>query len=531
MFDWRVRQARILDGSGAPWFRGDVGISDGRIVAVGDLTGAAARSELDAGDQYLAPGFIDAHTHSDFSLPRFPRGESRISQGVTTEVGGNCGLTPFPVDADRVDSLRRSSSFMATDLAFDWRSTEDYLRLLEGLPLSHNLVPLVGHGAIRVAVMGYDRREPDADELEGMKRLVAEAMEAGVAGLSSGLIYAPGSFAKTDELVELCRVVGRYGGLYTTHMRNESDGLLESVKEALAIGRQARVPVQISHHKAVGEANWGKVRESLALVDDARARGQDVTLDQYPYTAASTTFSAFLPDWALDGGVVALLDRLQDQATRERIAQETERKSPYRWDQVVVAAVRKPEHRQYEGLTIAEIGKQQGVAAVQAGLGLLLAEGAPFSIVRFGQSEEDVEYVMRHPQVMVGSDGYSISPAMGAKPHPRNYGTFPRVLGRYAREKGVVPLEEAIRKMTSLAAQRFGLRDRGLVRPGHVADLVLFDADRVLDTATYAEPHQYAAGIHWTMVRGEMVWREGRDTGAVVGQVLRARAGRVAAGR
>lgn len=522
MFDWRIRQARILDGSGTPWFRGDVGISDGRIVAVGDLTEVAAKRELDASGLCLAPGFIDVHTHSDFSLLRFPRGESRISQGVTTEVGGNCGLAPFPVDPVRLDLLRQSTSFMAATLSWEWRSANDFVRFLEGLPLSHNLMLLAGHGAIRTAVMGFERRSPTAEELEGMKRLVAEAMEAGAAGLSSGLIYAPGSFAQTDELVELCKVVCRYGGLYTTHMRNESDRLLESVREALTIGRQASVPVQISHHKAVGDRNWGRVRDSLALVDEARRAGQDVTLDQYPYTGASTTFTAMIPEWAMEGGVAALLERLQDPSLRDRIAVETEQKSPYGWDRVVVAAVRKPEHSRYEGLNIEDMGKLQGVDPVLAALDLLEAEEGPFSIIRFGACEEDVEYVMRHPQVMVGSDGYSISPALGAKPHPRNYGTFPRVLGRYAREKGIMSLEEAVRKMTSLPAQRFGLRDRGLVRPGQVADLVLFDPASVADTATYAEPHQYAAGIQWTMVAGEMVWQEGKDTGAVVGKVLRA---------
>ncbi|MHB0870225.1 MAG: N-acyl-D-amino-acid deacylase family protein [Chloroflexota bacterium] len=467
MFDWRIRQARVLDGSGSRWFRGDVGISDGRIMAVGDLTGAPARREVDAEDLCLAPGFVDAHTHSDFTLPRFPRGESSISQGVTTEVGGNCGLSPFPVDQARLDLVNQSIFFMGADLAWEWRSTEDFLATLESLPLSHNFLPLVGHGALRVAAMGFERRPPDDKEMDEMKRLVAEAMEAGVAGLSSGLTYSPGCFVGIEELIELCRVVGCYGGIFAAHLRDEADGLLGAVREALSIGQRAAVPVQLSHHKAVGRANRGRVRQSLALVDEARQRGQDVSLDQCPYMGSSTNFTALLPEWAMEGGVAA------------------------------------PD--------------------------LLQAEGEPSSTIMFGASEEDVEQVMRHPQAMVGSDGYCISPTTGSRPHPRNYGTFPRVLARYVREKGVLSLEEAVRKMTSLPAHRFGLWDRGVIRPGYVADLVLFDASRIEDTATHSDPHQYAAGIEWTMVRGEVVWEEGRDTGVEAGQLLRHRPPRTAA--
>jgi N-acyl-D-amino-acid deacylase len=523
MLDWRIRRARILDGTGTPWFRGDVGIRGGRIAAVGDLRGAAATREVDAGDRCLAPGFIDAHTHSDFSLPTFPRGESRISQGVTTEVGGNCGFSPFPVDPDRLDLLRDSSSFIAASLSWEWRSAADFFRHLESKPLGLNFVPLVAHGTVRVAVMGFDRRPPAADELERMKALVAEAMEAGAAGISSGLAYAPGIFSALEELVELCRVVARYGGIYATHMRNQDAGLLESVEESLRVGREADVPVQISHHKAMGEAYWGRVRDSLARVDEARQHGQDVTLDVYPYTAISTTFTRFLPEWTLEGGVGALLDRLRSPDLRAQIVQEASADQSVKWENVLVAAVRKPEHRRYEGMSLTELGEARGATPLEAGLDLALTDGAPFPIVRFMLAEDDVEYVMRHPAVMIGSDGYSMSPGLGSKPHPRSYGTFSRVLGHYVREKRVLSLEEAVRKMTSFPAARFGLWDRGLIRPGQVADLVLFDPSSIRDAATFSDPHQYSVGIEWVMVGGQMVWQEGKDTGAVAGQVLRAR--------
>jgi N-acyl-D-aspartate/D-glutamate deacylase len=523
MLDVAIRGARIIDGTGNPWFRGDVGIQGGRIVAVGNLRGFPATRELDAGDRYLGPGFIDAHTHSDFSLPTFPRAESRISQGVTTEVGGNCGFAPFPVETERLQLLRDSSSFIAANLSWEWRSADDFFRHLEGKPLSLNFIPLIAHGAVRVAVMGFDRRRPTVSEMERMKQLVAEAMEAGAAGISSGLAYAPGVFSDAEELIGLCRVVARYGGIYTTHMRNQEAGLLDSVEESLRVGREAGVPVQISHHKAMGEAYWGRVRDSLARIDAARAAGEDVTLDVYPYTAVSTTVTRFLPEWTLEGGVGALLDRLRTPELRSQILREAAADQSVRWANVRVAAVRKPEHVPYEGMTLEKLGTAFGAPPLEAAVGLILADGAPFPIIRFVMAEEDVQYVLRHPAVMIGSDGYAMSPALGSKPHPRSYGTFTRILGHYVRDKQILSLEEAVRKMTSFPASRFGLADRGMIRPGQIADLVFFDAATVRDTATFENPHQYSEGIGWVMVGGQLVWHEGQDTGAAAGRVLRAR--------
>jgi N-acyl-D-amino-acid deacylase len=520
MLDVRIRHARIVDGSGNPWFRGDVGIGDGRIAAVGNLHSAAAALDMDAGGRCLAPGFIDSHTHSDFSLPTFPRSESRISQGVTTEVGGNCGFSPFPVNPARLDLLRESSSFIASNLTWDWRSAGDFFRHVGTRPLSVNFVPLVAHGAVRIAVMGFDRRPPTADEMAQMKALIAEAMEAGAAGFSSGLAYAPGVFSEPDELVELCKVVARYGGLYATHMRNQDAGLLDSVQESLRVGREAGVPVQIAHHKAMGEAYWGRVKDSLAMVDEARRHGQDVTLDVYPYTAVSTTVTRYFPAWSLEGGVGALLERLRTPDVRAQILREGSADTSIKWENVLIVAMRKPEHVRYEGMHLLALGAERGAHPLEAAMDLILADGAPFSIIGFLMAEEDVEYVLQHPAVMIGSDGYAISPALGGKPHPRSYGTFTRVLGEYVRERRILSLEEAVRKMTSFPAARFGLWDRGLIRPGQAADLVLFDPATVRDTATFPQPHQYSAGIDWVMVRGQIVWRDGKDTGVPAGQVL-----------
>ena len=522
MFDLLIRNARVIDGAGNPWFRADVGIEQGTITEVGAISpGTAAQRLVDADDVCLAPGFIDIHTHSDFTLPSFPRAESMIAQGVTTEVTGNCGFTPYPISPDRLELLQSYAAFMAQGLTWDWTSAEEYLSHLDSLPLSHNVVPLLGHGAVRIAVLGFENRPPNSTELERMQSLVAEAFEQGVVGLSSGLIYTPGAYADMQELVALCRVVKRFGGFYSTHLRNEADELVAAVEEALTIGREAGVPVQLSHHKVMGEKNWGTVDQTLDLVDKATAAGQDVTLDQYPYTGSSTTFLAFLPAWSLEGGIESLLGRLNNPAQCRRIRDEAERAKPMNWDKVLVAAVSRNENEQFLGATIEEVGRKLGLEGADAGLELLRRENGPFSIIRFGMSEEDVERVMRHPQVMVASDGHALNQTSTGLPHPRNFGTFARVLGKYVREEENLNLEEAVRKMTSLPARRIGLRDRGLIRPGFVADLVLFRAEEIGDQATFDEPHRYAAGVKRVWVGGVEIWNESGDTGAAAGRVLR----------
>ncbi|MDB4898001.1 MAG: hypothetical protein JWN15_4263, partial [Firmicutes bacterium] len=376
-------------------------------------------------------------------------------------------------------------------------------------------------GAVRIAAMGFENRPPTPAELETMQKLVAEALEQGVFGLSSGLIYTPGAYADTAELVALCQVVKRYGGFYSTHLRNEADDLVAAVDEALTIGREAGVPVQLSHHKVMGEKNWGIIDHTLGMADKARADGHDVTLDQYPYSGSSTTFTAFLPPWSLAGGVDSLMARLADPADRSRIRDEADAAKPMGWDKVLVAGVRNPQNQEFEGKSIAEVGAALGMAGIDAGIELLLREGGPFPIIRFGMSEADVSRVMRHPHVMIASDGYAFNHTEGGKPHPRSYGTFARVLGKYVREEGNLALEEAIRKMTSLPAQRLGLWTRGLIRPGCAADLLLFRPEAVREEASFADPHRYASGVDRVWVAGVEVWVDGRDTGAPAGRVFR----------
>ncbi|MDR7495679.1 MAG: D-aminoacylase [Armatimonadota bacterium] len=526
MLDLLIRGARIVDGTGNPWWPGDVGVRGDRIVEVGDLRAAAARRVLDAAGAVVAPGFIDLHTHADFTLPCYPRAAAMVRQGVTTQLVGNCGFSPFPVVPQRLDLLRAYAAFVDAGLSWDWRDAAGYAAALERLPLACNVALQVGHGAVRIAVMGFDDRPPSAAELDAMRRLVAGAFEEGVFALSTGLIYVPGSYARTDELVALAEVAARYGGFYSSHVRGEGDTLVGAIEEALEVGRRAGVPVQLSHHKASGRRNWGRVAQTLAMVDRARAAGQDVLADQYPYTAGSTTLAATVPAWAMQGGLDALLARLADPPTRERIRTEmagggAPGEREFEPEAIMISALPPGPDSACEGMMLTEIAAARGEEPVDAALGLLERHRGAVQMVVFSMSEDDVRCVMRHPAVAIASDGWTLAPEAGGRPHPRSYGTYARVLGRYVREEGVLRLEEAVRKMTSLPARRLGRRDLGLIRPGCAADLVVFDPDRVADLATFQEPHRFCAGVSHVVVGGQLVIEDGRDTGARAGRVLR----------
>jgi len=530
MHDLLFRNARIVDGTGNPWFWGDMAVAGGRIARIGDLPGATARRTIDVEGAALAPGFIDLHTHSDFTLPVFPRAEAMVRQGVTTQLVGNCGFSPFPVTRERLDLARAYTAFFDAGLSWDWDDAAGYAAALERLPLGCNVALQVGHGAVRIAVMGFDDRAPTPAELAAMESLIANALEQGAFALSSGLIYVPGSYAATDELVILARVARRYGAFYSSHIRDEGDTLLDAVQEALTVGRQAGVPVQLSHHKAMGKSNWGRVETSLGMIDQARAAGHDVLADQYPYTAGSTTLAAIMPKWAMQGGVEAMLARLADPETRARIRMEIAAPPPearqagareFDPATIMISCIPAGPNKRHEGLMLAEIAAARGEQPVDAALHLLQSERGGVQMIVFGMSEDDVRRVMRHPAVAIASDGWTLSPAAGGKPHPLSYGTYARVLGRYVREEGVLGLEEAVRKMTSLPAQRLRRYDLGLVRPGCVADLVVFDPARVSDLATFQDPHRYCEGVTHVAVNGTLVIDGGLDTGAAAGRVLR----------
>jgi len=488
-YDLVIRGADLYDGTGAPPAAGDLAVAGGRIAALGAVDPAGA-PVLDGRGLALAPGFVDVHTHDDFAVLLHPEMGFKVQGGVTTVVVGNCGLGAAPQPVARA----MAAAFHPGAALPDWNDHAGYLARLDAEPASCNVAALVGHGTVRAAVMGGAARAPEAGELEALRGWVREGVEAGCFGLSTGLIYEPGRHAQRDEIAALAAAFAGTGGLYATHMRDEGVGLLDSVREAIEIGERAGVPVQISHHKAAGRGAWGLVRESLALIESARARGVDVLADQYPYTAGSTVLAAVVSTVSGEGGGAG-------------------RGEP---SDVVIASA--PRHPEWEGRSIAELAEAWRVPPGDAARRVLDAEGAQCTVTLHLMAEDDVRTVLRHPTTMIGSDGL---PTLHGKPHPRLYGTFARVLGRYARDLGLLPLAEAVHRMTGMPARRFGLGDRGVLRPGAWADLVLFDPARIADVGTYTDPHQPPAGIAHVFVNGVAVVRDGAHTGARPGRALR----------
>jgi dihydroorotase/N-acyl-D-amino-acid deacylase len=500
-YDLLIRNGRLVDGTGAPWRRADVAVRGDSIAAVLPKLEGSARRVVDAGGRVVAPGFIDLHTHARRGIFEIPSAENYVRQGVTTLVEGPDGSSPLPLGPflDRVEALRPGVNFAS----------------------------LVGHGSIREAVLGRASRAPEAAELARMQELVRQAMREGAFGLSTGLFYVPGSFARTDEVIALARAAGELGAIHVSHMRDEANGILDSVKETIAIGEEGRLPTQITHHKMIGRAAWGRSVESLRLVREARERGVDVTIDQYPYTASSTALqAALLPAWALEGGAEELRRRLADPAQRPRIlevVQDKIRNERGGGDPGNIAIAACGFDRTLEGRTLASILQDRGTAPTvenAAELALEIVGRGGATAVFHAISEEDVERIIVSPFTMVASDGEIPGFGLGA-PHPRSYGTFARVLAVYVREKQLLTLEQAVRKMTSMPAARLGLADRGLVRPGQKADLVVLDPAAVRDRASFEKPHQYAEGVSLVVVNGEIVCEGERMTGARPGRVLR----------
>jgi len=500
-YDMVVRDARVVDGSGAPWFRADVGVRGDSIAAVAPRLAGTARRVIEAGGHVAAPGFIDLHSHARGGIFDRPAAENYLRQGVTTLVEGPDGSSPLPLGA--------------------------FLDKLEELRPGVNLASFVGHGSVRAAVVGTEDRSPTPAELERMRELVRQGMRDGAFGLSTGLFYVPGSFARSDEVIALARVAGELGGMHISHMRDEAAGVLDSVRETIAIGEEGGLPTQVTHHKMIGRAAWGRSVDSLRLVREARERGVDVTVDQYPYTASSTALSAaLLPPWSLAGGQSALRQRLSDAAQRARILEVVKdriRNERGGGDPRNIQIAACGFDHSLEGRTLAAILEGRGVPSTvesAAELTLEIADRGGASAIFHAISEEDVERILAAPFTMVASDGEIPAFGQGA-PHPRSYGTFARVLAVYVRQKRLLTLEDAIRKMTSLPAARLGLADRGLLRPGMKADLVVLDPATVRDRATYEKPHQYAEGVSLVLVNGEPVLDGDRMTGARPGRVLR----------
>jgi len=523
--DLLIAGGTVYDGAGGPPSRADIGISGGAIKAIGRVRRSRAAAVIDADFLAVSPGFIDVHDHTDIGLLVNPRAESAVRQGVTTLVSGNCGGSPFPVTGEEFEKMRRRLA-EKYGLDADWRDIGGFLSRLKKSGLAVNYATFVGHGSIRAATMGFGDRAATADELEQMKALVAEAMAGGALGLSSGLEYTPGSFASTEELIELCWVAARSGGVYATHMRDEEMGVLEAVDEALRIAKETPIRLQISHLKVGRAANWPKLDALMDKLAMARQAGVDFRCDRYPYIASATSLDILFPLWSREGDTAAFIARLKDPALdpRLRAALAEHEKELGSWDKVLISDVETDMNRALEGMSVLEASAKAEKAPYDFMRDLLVEESGRVGMIGFFGQEDNLKRILSHPLVGVGADSEAVAPygpLSEGKPHPRHYGTFPRVLGKYVREETVVPLEEMIRKMTAMPAAHLGFVRRGMLKVGWAADVCVFDPDRIIDKATFSQPATYPEGMNKVIVNGEVVVDEGRHTGRLPGKVLR----------
>ena len=529
-YDLLIRNGTIIDGSGRPRFKADLAIKGDRIARIGNLKNATAAREIDANGLIVAPGFIDMLGQSEAYVLIDNRAMSKVMMGVTTEVTGE-GESIAPLN-DRL--IKEQEDFIRRyNLDVDWRSLSDYFRRLEKQGIGVNMATFVGATTVRAYVIGFDNRPPTASELDQMKQLVAGAMKDGALGLSTSLQYVPARFAKTDEIVELAKVARQYGGIYATHQRSEANALDESLKEVFEIARRARIPTEIWHLKTAYAKNWGRMPEVLEKIRLARTRGLDITADVYPYIAGSTSLSACLPPWALEGGTAKMLERLQDPATRARLKQEISTDSR-EWENiylgsggasgVLIGSVITPDLESAQGKRISEIAKEQNKDPIDAIFDLILADKGQTGAIYFMMNEKDLRAAMRAPFVSFCTDTGARAtdgPLSGAKSHPRGWGSYPRILGRYVRDERLLTLEKAIQKMTGMPAKRVGLLERGLLRPGMYADITIFDPQSVIDRATFESPNQYPVGIEYVIVNGQISVDQGKRTPALAGRPLR----------
>jgi len=534
-FDVIIEHGHIIDGTGSPWYSGDVGIRNGHIAAIGDLANAPARQNIDAQGHVVAPGFIDMLGQSELTILVDPRLPSKIYQGITTEITGEGGsvapLNDAMISADR-------AGYEHLHITPDWRTFREYFARLEKQGMGINLAMYVGATSVRRMVLGDAKVDPTPAQLEQMKQLVDAAMQDGAVGVSTSLQYSPAPYAKTEELIALAREASKYGGIYATHMRSEGDAVLESIDEATRIGREAQIPVEIWHLKAAGKANWGKMPQIVERIDKARAAGVDVSANTYAYTAWFNTFSAFVPPWAHDGGDAQLIARLKDPATRAKIRKDmtsTGKDSAGEdWDNewqevpgpqaILIAVVQNPELIPLQGKRLSDVAAMWHEDAIDALFDLLIKDKAFTEVAVFGMDEPDVVQALKQPWMSVDNDSQGTSPEgllAGEHPHPRAYGTFPRILRKYVREEHVLTLPDAIRKFTALPAQKLRLADRGVLKQGMWADVVVFDPEKITDKATFEDPNQLSVGMDYVLVNGVAVIEREKMTGKLPGKVLR----------
>jgi dihydroorotase/N-acyl-D-amino-acid deacylase len=529
-FDLVITNGHIVDGTGSPWYSGDIGIRDGRIAAIGNLSAAARKRTVDARGRVVAPGFVDMLGQSETTILVDPRLPSKVYQGITTEITGEGGSAAPLNDAIIANDRPGYEHYKINP---DWRTFRQYFARLEKQGMGINLASYVGATQVRRMVLGDADVQPTPDQLDNMKALVRDAMRDGAVGVSTSLMYAPAPYAKTEELIALASEASKFGGIYASHLRNESDSALEAIDEAVRIGREAHIPVEIWHFKIAGKANFGKMPELVARVNKARAEGVDVEADTYAYTAWFNSMSAFVPAWAHDGGDAKLIERLKDPATRARIRKDMETPSKdwdNEWDEisgpqdVMISVVQNPALKKFQGKRLTEVAKILNKDPMDTLFDLLIEDKAFTDCAVFGMSEPDVALALQQPWVSVDNDSSGTSPegVLGEEhPHPRAYGTFPRILRKYVREEKKLTLEEAIRKFSSLPAQRMRLTDRGVLKQGMWADVVVFDPETVRDVATFDDPNRLSEGMDYVLINGVAVIENGRMTGALPGKVLR----------
>ena len=533
-FDVVIVHGHIMDGTGSPWYSGDVGIRNGHISAIGDLANAPARQKIDAQGHVVAPGFIDMLGQSELTILVDPRLPSKIYQGITTEITGEGGSVAPLNDALIADR----AGYDHLHITPDWRTFREYFARLEKQGMGINLATYVGATSVRRMVLGDAKVDPTPAQLDQMKQLVDAAMQEGAVGVSTSLQYSPAPYAKTEELIALAREASKYGGIYATHMRSEGDAVLESIDEATRIGREAQIPVEIWHLKAAGKSNWGKMPQIVERIDAARAAGVDVSANTYAYTAWFNTFSAFVPPWAHDGGDVKLIERLKDPATRAKIRKDMmstgKDSAGENWDNewqevpgpeaILIAVVQSPELIPLQGKRLSDVAALWHEDAIDALCDLLIKDKAFTEVALFGMDEPDVVLALKQPWMSVDNDSQGTSPEgllAGEHPHPRAYGTFPRIMRKYVREEHALTLPDAIRKFTALPAQRMRLTDRGVLKQGMWADVVVFDPEKITDKATFEDPNQLSVGMDYVLVNGVLVIESGKMTGKLPGKVLR----------
>lgn len=529
MFDLLIKNGRVIDGTGSPWYIADIGIAAGKIVAISRTSLLSeAKQTIDANQKAVAPGFIDIHSHADLAILREPESLGRLRQGVTTQVIGNCGLSAAPINAKAVSFLKEPyEATLGSCSEWNWSSVNEYIEKVGQNSIGTNIALLLGHATFRTAAMnGVINRRPTSAELKEMQNLIAEGLEQGAFGITTGMIYPPSCYADTTELIAIAKATAKHGGFYASHIRGEGRTLIPAIKEVITIAKQAGVPGHISHLKANNPKCWGKVNEALGLIENARQQGLDISCDQYPYVAGSGSLGAIIPPWAQEGGVEAMVERLQKLATRQRIKEEFEIEDvpgwdnyvkPTGWDNIIITWVKSDRNKDIEGLSIAKIAAMKEKEPWDVVGDLLVEENGVVQMVAFIMAEEDVQTVIRYQGTMIGTDGIE----GGGKPHPRLYGTFPRILERYVRDLHVLTLEDAVRKMSSLPAARLGLNDRGVIKKGLWADLVIFEPEKIEERATFTDPYRQPTGIEYVIVNGGVSIVRGEPTGAYSGQILK----------